>query len=174
MISCNLPEVRKKDQAKDSVIRAADTPAGITKVQSKWEYTDADDEIHSANKIHFAYLKAKDALYLKPPQGKVFPSLELFPEKGKTYILLNIERGQFNSSTDSLSIGVTFDNEQTERYYARFPITTNGDKSSIIIVDYEKVLPKLKKSSTVSISAEIYDNGTKLIEFETAGLVWNY
>jgi hypothetical protein len=172
-LSCNRPAVGKKDQGQDSAVRAADT-TGIIKVQSKWKYTDADDEIHSGNKTHFANLLSKDALFLKSQHAKVFPSLELFPEKGKTYILLNIERGQFNSSTDSLSIGVTFDNEKTERYYARFPITTNGDKSSIIIVNYEKFLPKLKKSSTVIISAEIYDNGTKMIEFETAGLVWNY
>src|SRR5579864_4438291 len=89
VISCNLPAVQKKDQGQDSEVRAADTATDTTKAQSKWKYTDTNDEIHSANKIHFAYLKTKDALFLKPPHGKVFPSLELFPEKGKTYILLN-------------------------------------------------------------------------------------
>jgi hypothetical protein len=45
--------------------------------------------------------------------------------------------------------------------------------NQIFIENPNKFLKKLKKSKTLMIEASFYNEGTKVIEFNVEGLVWN-
>ncbi|HEY1056951.1 MAG TPA: hypothetical protein VGE24_17525, partial [Emticicia sp.] len=91
---------------------------------------------------------------------------------GSTNIALRVSKGQFVSSIRGGSVRLRFDKEP--------PITISTSESSdgssdILFLNSEsKIISKLKKSTSLIIEAEFFNEGNRIIEFTTKDFKWNH
>jgi hypothetical protein len=174
LISCNVPAV--KTPITDSIIKSHDS-LKVTKVDSVlaamhvWSYNDQTDKL-TGTITHSAIVVAKDFLDLKFPKngGNNMVALFLREKRGKTSVQLFVSKDQFNTDNEGQTINVRFDSSKMESYKCDKP--DDGATTSLFIVDKKKFIENLKKSKTLVIEAEFYENGNQIMEFNVAGLIW--
>jgi len=136
----------------------------------KWNYKKSKDKmgrgiiknaiVHSMNKLNFGF----------PYQGLQRASLQLrkHPQYGKD-VILNIQKGQFLCrSYNGCKVSVRFDNRKPIAYRATEP--SDHSSTTIFINDYNSFLKRAKKSQKIYIEAEFFQEGTRIMEFNSEGL----
>lgn len=133
-----------------------------------WYYFDDTNKMDNS-KQYVAYTISKNYLNFKfPYDGGSFFHLVLKNKNGN-HVLLYSENAQF--IRDSY-IKVKFDDEEPIDFW--YKISAYGSSDAIFIDESEEFIEKLKKSNKVMIEAPFYDNGRKIIEFDTYGLTWYF
>lgn len=91
--------------------------------------------------------------------------------KPETEVLLRLEKGQFicHSFTGG-SVSVRFDDGPIRKFACSD--TADADTSTIFLSPAGSFLAALKKSSTVTIEAEFFQEGVRQFTFDTRGLKW--
>lgn len=135
----------------------------------QWRYShDADGmgkgvsheaSIKSVNSVEF------DFPYSGPQQATL--TLRNHPRYGKD-VLFSIERGQILcQSYESCVVLIRFDDEAAVRYAALSPADNSSE--TIFISNYRRFVQKMLKAKRVRISANIYQEGEPVFEFDVSG-----
>ena len=140
-----------------------------TQLGLKWNYQKSIDKI-SNKTIRYALVYSLNTLNFDfPYQGSQRALLQLrkHPRYGHD-VILSIERGQFTCSYNSCKVTVRFDKGKPIRYRA----TESSDYSTteLFINDYKGFVKRAKKSKKIYIEAEFYQEGFKVLEFDSEGL----
>ena len=140
---------------------------------SKWTYTESSDEMRGT-KSHSASLVSDNELDFKfPYSGGSSATLTL--RKGATHglnVILRMEKGQFLCNEyNHPTISVKFDKGPIKR----FGCSESSDNSTgVLFIDSEsKFVAGLKRSKTLTIEAEFFQEGARQLNFTTSGLNWN-
>lgn len=145
----------------------AKTPE-ITAEVVQWRYSHDEDgmgkgvnheaAIDSVNTVEF------DFPYSGPQQATL--TMRNHPRYGKD-VLLSIERGQILcQSYESCTVLVRFDDEAAVRYAALSP--ADNSTETIFISNYRRFAQKMLKAKRVRISANIYQEGSPVFEFDVS------
>ncbi|GAB3012820.1 SHOCT domain-containing protein [Spirosoma pulveris] len=146
-------------------------PVEPSEPTNSWSYYSDTDKMGS--KYHIASIDAKEPLEFDfPYNGGSIASFTVRKKKGETDIYLKVSKGQFiSNSAEDGSARIRFDDGKPVTY------STSGaaDYSSDIIFfnATSSLISKLKKSKKMVIEVEFYSEGTRQIEFNTAGFKWN-
>lgn len=133
-----------------------------------WYYFDETNKMDNS-KQYVAYTISKNYLNFKfPYNGGSFFYLVLKNKDGN-HVLLYSENAHF--IRDSY-IKVKFDDEEPIDFW--YKISAYRSNDAIFIDESEEFIEKLKKSNKVMIEVPFYDNGRKIIEFDTYGLTWYF
>jgi hypothetical protein len=83
-------------------------------------------------------------------------------------VIFGLEKGQILcSSFNGCAVQVRFDDEKPVNYAASGP---SGHSTTVIFIeDYSRFLAKVRKSKRVRISANIYQQGSPVFEFDLSG-----
>jgi hypothetical protein len=160
--------VKNKDVVSDST-----NTVDKTKETTKWTYSDEKDKM-SDGKVHIAQIDANENLEFKfPYDGGSTPTLILRNKEGKREVIFTISKGQFLPNTmDDQTIRVRFDNDKSERY--SYSDAADGSTETIFISNSKKFLSRIKKSKKTVIECQFYDEGSRTMEFVSAGLNFPY
>jgi len=136
-----------------------------------WVYEHYEDEMgrgtvktaktKSTNTIEFSYP------YQYPQRTTLV--LRAHPEEGNTVYVL-IERGQFLCSMEGCTVAVRFDDDDIQTFSA----LPAADMSSnvIFINEYATFLEHIRQAKRVAIEAAFFQEGKRVMIFNTAGLHW--
>jgi hypothetical protein len=156
-----------------SVNPPAQTPSAPEPKEKRpqWFYKTVEEEM-GRGKVTTATIISENSLRFGfPYEGEQWPHLVLrsHPKFGKD-ILVNIDRGQFLCRYDDCHVYVRFDNEKPQRFNASGP--SDHSSTTLFISDFSRFLKGVRKADKTYIEAEFYNNGQRVIEFDTAGLKW--
>jgi hypothetical protein len=140
--------------------------------QPNWAYSEEKDKMEgttiyfasciSTNKIDFAF----------PYDGGSYFTLWIRKSAIGNEIILQVSKGQFiGSFMSSGSIKAKFDDTKPVSF--AYNSTNDGSMNQIFIENSNRFLKRLKKSKKIMIEALFFNEGTKVIEFNVEGLVWN-
>jgi hypothetical protein len=142
----------------------------VPPIGSQWIYTSNPDEmgrgtvkqalVVSTNTLNFG------SPYSGPQNGTLV--IRKDPKFGKD-VYINIARGQFLCSYPGCSVGVRFDNDKAKVYEAVGP--SDYSTTSLFILGYDRFVARLKRSKKVSIEAEFFQEGERVLTFDTSGFV---
>lgn len=155
--------------ASEPDVEPAPTPAPEPKIGDQWHYTGEKDPMGKGT-TYWASVQSSNTVsfgipYSGPQHGTL--TLRTHPRYGKD-LLLNIERGQFLcSSYDGCTVLVRFDDKTASRYSA----TGAADNSTnvLFISNYSRFAGEMLKAKRVRISAEAYQEGSPVFEFDVSG-----
>jgi hypothetical protein len=139
--------------------------------RSNWEYVEREDkmtgqttrsaQLTSSNTVNFAF----------PYNGAQHATLLLRRKRGGDDVMLIIEKGQFLCGYGGCSVTVRFDEKTPRRFRAAGP---EDNSTTVLFINNERsFIAEAKKAKIIRIEAVIYQNGSPVFEFETAGLQWN-
>ena len=144
-------------------------PAIVPQPGSQWDYRQDKDPM-GKGAAHFASVLSSNTVNLGfPYSGAQHATLTLrtHPRYGKD-IILSIERGQFLCpSYDGCIVLVRFDDSKAIRYSAAG--AADNSTETIFIRGYSNFVAHLEKSKRVRISANVYQEGAPVFEFDVSG-----
>jgi len=151
-------------------IKKVEEDKRLVRLGLKWRYTESKDKmgrgtiknalVDSINKLSFAF----------PYQGLQSATLQLrkHPKYGKD-VIVSIEKGQFLcNSYRGCKVSVRFDNRKPLRYNVSEP--SDNSSTYIFIRNYKSFVSRAKKSKKIYIEAEFYQEGIRVMEFNSEGL----
>ncbi len=143
------------------------TPAPV--VGSQWNYGQSQDPMSGAEGYGAAVLSSNTVSFDFPYSGAQHATMMLrsHPRHGKA-IVLQIEQGQFLCrSYEDCIVLVRFDDQKPEKYSAVGP--SDNSTETIFIRNYSRFVGNMLKAKRVRISAEIYQEGAPVFEFDVTG-----
>jgi hypothetical protein len=161
-----LPSDVKAERDHPSSTSGAATPE---KSPTAWQYDTSDDEM-GRGKIKTATLESTnefefDFPYADPQRATLM--LRKHPKYGNDAIL-SVEKGQFLTGINGTSVEVRFDSGKAREYKALEP--EDHSTTAIFIERFEDFVARAKKAKKVRIEASFFQEGSRVLEFDVAGL----
>lgn len=163
------------DSTKAGAVSGSSSTTTTETIPSAWKYSEEEDKMTS-KKNFYAQVDAKDELDFKfPYNGGSVATLGIIKRStGATDMALSVTKGQIMAAhgLGNGKISIRFDDSAAQT----MGVTGAADGSSNIVFfqGAPKLLAKLKTAKRVFIQAEFFDNGSAVMEFNTAGLEWNH
>ncbi len=145
------------------------TPAPPMKPGEQWMYGQSEDPMGKGKTYSATVQSTNTVSFDFPYSGAQHATLTLrtHPRYGKD-VILRIERGQFLcNSYDGCNVLVRFDDREPQTFSAAGP----SDKSTetLFIRNYSRFVEAMLKAERVRISAEVYQEGSPVFEFDVRG-----
>lgn len=147
-----------------AVDSAPTTPA------SAWSYSLGSDAM-TASKSKSATIKSTEHLALEfPYSGANQPRLTIRKNGGGTDVMLTIDKGQIICHGSPCAIKIKFDDGKPATYTGMGP--SDHSTTTIFLGPESKLIERIKKSKVMMVELVIYQAGTSVLKFNTAGLRW--
>ncbi len=136
---------------------------------STWQYSKRVD--NEGRTVYKASITSPRLLEFDfPYTGGSVATLTIRKRDTDTHVYIQVSKGQFNRSFQEGKARVRFDGSAPVTY--TFSAAENGS-ANVIFFDAEKVLIKrLKTARIMLVDVDFAGQGTRQIEFRTAGLKW--
>ncbi len=148
------------------------TPPEPFKRLSQWDYQTYQDEM-SGKLAQTAAVTANERLSFRfPYNGGSFATLLLrkHPRTG-TDVILMVDKGHFLcNSYDGCSVSIKFDDGKPVRYSANPPADHSRD--ALFLKPKATLISAIKRAGTVRIEAQFYQDGNRVMTFQTEHLDW--
>lgn len=171
----NADKFSKLDAQKNAEINAI-VAAEIARNRRKseglaWNYSDSEDSM-SGKPIRRAYVSSINTVDFKFPYSgtqRATLTIRKHPRWG-TSVYIAIEKGQFVCGYDDCDVRVRFSKGNAQRMGASEP----DDHSSnlLFISNASSFINQARKSDKVYIETDVYQEGSRVFEFDTSGLEW--
>lgn len=149
--------------------RAPAAPPLKPKTGSQWHYKQNKDPMGMGNTYFASVLSTNTVNFGFPYSGAQHGTLTLrtHPRYGKD-VILSIERGQFLCpSYEGCTVLVRFDDGTAYRYSAA--AAADNSTETVFIRAYTRFVGHMLKSKRVRISANVYQEGAPVFEYNVAG-----
>lgn len=163
------PVVAAPAPAAAPVALPAPVPPPAAAARTSWRYSKEADPM-SSETSYFATVVSTNEVEFGFPYGgsqNAYLTLRTHPRHGKD-VIFRIERGQILCpSYEGCTVLVRFDEEPATKYSA----TGAADNSTetLFLQNYGRFAEKVLNSKRVRISAEIYQQGSPVFEFDVSG-----
>jgi len=151
-------------------IKKAEEDKKLVQLGLKWNYQNSKEKMGRGT-IKNAYVKSLNTLSFDfPYQGQQHATLQLrkHPKFGRD-VIISIDKGQFLcNSYRGCKVSVRFDNGKPIRYNAVEP--SDHSSTYIFIRNYKSFVSRAKKSKKIYIEAEFFQEGYRVMEFNSEGL----
>lgn len=140
------------------------TPPG-----TQWHYSHVPDAMSNGTTHHALVVSSNTVEFKFPYSGEQHGKLNLRtdPKYGKD-IIFSIEKGQILChSHEDCTVLVRFDDEPAMKFSGVG--AADNSTETVFIRNYEKFTSKLAKAKFVRISANIYQEGAPVFEFDVSG-----
>ena len=155
--------------AKAAAKRRQSTPAGPI---DPWHYQFGTDEMTGKKIWQVSVTSTNEVDFGFPYSGSQHGTLALrvHPRWGKD-VFLYLERGQFLCGTEECTVLVRFDDGPPQRFNASE--ASDNSTEILFIRDYPRFVGRIKKAKHVAIEAQFFQEGSKVFQFDVAGLNWD-
>ncbi len=180
---CSTKEKASQEAVNDQNLPKADTTAtqpvnttyaAANKPDSRpgtstWQYSKRVD--NEGRTVYKASITSPRLLEFDfPYNGGSVATLTIRKRDTNTHVYIQVSKGQFNRSFQEGKANVRFDGSAPVTY--TFSAAENGS-ANVIFFDSEKALIKqLKTARTMLVDVDFAGQGSRQIEFRTAGLNW--
>jgi len=139
---------------------------------SNWSYSESRDDMRNRTDKFAEVVSDNEQAFDFPYNGGSHVTLRLQKfRSNNTDAIFQVDKGQFVChSYSGGQIAVKFDNGPIRKFGCNDP--NDGDTSVIFVEPPGSFLAALKRSSTVTLEAEFYQEGVRQFTFKTKGLKW--
>ncbi|MFI5201081.1 MAG: hypothetical protein ACHQNE_01680 [Candidatus Kapaibacterium sp.] len=135
-----------------------------------WRYSSDTDNMRN-EVTEFAHVESDNELNFDfPYQGGSTGTLTLRRTGKKVDVILDVSKGQFNTTPEGIKVSAKFDNLPVQRFTGYE--SNNGRTDVIGIEPTNRFIDLLKKSSHVIIEAPFYESGNQQLTFSSDSLKW--
>ncbi len=162
-------ELQEKEKAEIERKKAEAKEAEALRNWSIYRDIDAMDD----SEVLYAIAESENEVKFGFPYGDNYFNLTIRNKNGKNDVLLKCTKScQFigQGPYDTEKLRIRFDSAPAEKYSYNGPADYSSDV--IFIKPADKFVNKIKKADTVKIEAPFYNEGRRIIEFNTYGLKW--
>jgi len=150
-------------------IQKAEEHKRLSRLGVMWRYSESEEKmgrgtiknalVNSTNKLSFDF----------PYQGLQSATLQLrkHPKHGRD-VIVSVEKGQFLCKYNGCKVSVRFDKGKPVRYNVSEP--SDHSTTYIFINNYKSFVSRAKRSKKIYIEAEFYQEGMRVMEFNSEGL----
>ncbi|GAB3959925.1 hypothetical protein GCM10028805_56920 [Spirosoma harenae] len=185
---CSSKKESSQASAPDSVVASpqAEVPAGAGSGVEKqpitngkgdvagsesWAYTKTTDK--EGRTVYKASINSPNLLEFDfPYNGGAIATLTIRKREDDTHLYIQISKGQFNRSYQEGQARVRFDKSPPAMYM--FSAAENGSANIIFFNSEQELIKKMKAAKNMIIDVDFAGQGSRQIEFRTAGLEWNH
>ena len=139
--------------------------------QSAWSYIESTDEM-TGQKMRAASVTSSNTVNFSfPYAGAQHAKLTIRRMRGSEGVILSIEKGQLTcGGYYGRSVSVRFDEKPPRKFNVTEP--ADHDSKMVFIRNEKSFIAEAKKAKRILIEAIVYQNGSPVFEFNTAGLEW--
>ena len=151
----------------ESATRA--TPPIVSNEGTQWNYSASEEKMTGGTTYGASVSSSNTVTFGFPYNGEQNAHLNIRtdPKYGKD-IIFSIEKGQFLChSYEDCSVLVRFDKEKPLTFSGVGP--ADNSTETIFIRNYDRFVSKMQKAKIVRISANIYQQGAPIFEFDVSG-----
>lgn len=152
---------------------AIGTNTPIAAVPSNWNYNESTDAMRGKT-TYFACVNSDNELNFDFPYGGGSTGqlcLRNSPKFGRD-VILTIDKGQFTCSFEGCSVSVKFDHGSILSFGASE--SADGTTNTIFIHGYSKFEQEIRKSKSMIIEAQYYQEGAQQLTFTVSGFDWKH
>ncbi len=138
-------------------------------IGEQWQYAAREDPMTGGTTRHAYVLSSNTVNFSSPYSGEQHGrlSLRIDPRHGRD-VIFSIEQGQLLCrSYEDCEVLIRFDEGKPERFSGVGP--ADNSTETVFIRNYDKFVAKLRKSKTIRISLNIYQQGAPIFEFNVSG-----
>lgn len=138
---------------------------------SAWHYS-YNQDVMAGQSIKTASLSSSNTVdFAFPYNGEQHATLILRKRRNSNDIILTIEKGQLICGNYfGRSVSVRFDDKPMRRFKVSEP--ADHDSTIVFIRNEQTFIAEAKKAKKILIEAIVYQNGSPVFEFNSAGLEW--
>lgn len=136
----------------------------------QWTYSQSEDPMAKGTTYSATVQSTNTVAFDFPYRGSQHATLTLrtHPRYGKD-VILSIERGQLLcNSYDGCNVLIRFDDGKAQTFSASGP--SDNSTESLFIRNYSRFVAGMLKAERVRISAQVYQEGSPVFEFDVRGL----
>lgn len=169
--SSSSPSVpaRESSQPAAQATTTAPSPPAPPAPGAQWHYRQQNDPMATGTS-YFAVVQSTNTVEFDfPYSGRQHGTLTIrtHPRHGKD-VIFSIERGQLLCrSYEDCTVLVRFDDQEAQRYSGIG--AADNSSETIFIHNYSRFVGAMMKADTVRISAEVYQEGSPVFEFDVRG-----
>jgi hypothetical protein len=170
-VAAKQAEVAAKSQANLlSALPNASAPPSSS-ITSKWEYTEERDAMRGSITKHATLESENEVEFGFPYSGGSHGGLDVRqrPQDG-LQVLLSVTSGNFSCSPMGGRIAVKFDNGAVQTFPCSRTTDINGNV--VFVGSPKRFVAELRRSSTVVVEAEFFQEGMRQFTFDVRGLIW--
>ncbi len=146
---------------------------------SNWKYSEQNDEMGRGTRKIASVQSLNEIEFQSPYGGSQRAKIQLQsspdPKDGKhgKSVVFKIEKGQFSCGYPTCDLAIRFDDGKIQTFKAEeAKPSVTGDALFFMNYDYDRLISSLRKSKKLQIEAEFYREGTRVFDFDVAGLDW--
>ena len=139
---------------------------------SQWTYESSKDDMRGSTDS-YATLESVNGLGFGFPynRGKSWGRIRLQKTvRSGVSALLTITQGQFVCAAEGCSVPVKFDEGPIEALWCSG--TADGDPTALFVGDPRRFISRLKRAHSLIVEPQFFQEGSRQLEFMSAGLVW--
>ncbi len=136
-----------------------------------WEYTEDSDNMANGA-VKQAAIKSSNTVTFRFPYSRAqhaVLALRKHPRHGND-VILQIEQGQFLCAYDGCQVTARFDDESAQTFRAVEP--ADHRTTTLFIKNYNDFVSQLRRANRLRIEANFYQEGSRVFDFDVAGLSW--
>lgn len=131
-----------------------------------WIYESQTDEM-SGVKAFMANIISQNIVKLNFPYGEVACKLSIGQKEKYNAIILSVPEGQFHkNAAGEKAVRLKFDNDAV--FSMEYNEPSDG-RSTAILLDYKKLIDKIKNADSLKIEVPFYDYGAAIFKFDLSG-----
>ena len=163
------PALDTRAQSTGTGPQSSNTDSPFPAGSPQWIYSQSPDPMGKGT-TYTAMIQSTNTVTFDFPYGGSQHAkliLRTHPRHGKD-VLLRLERGQFLcTSYDGCSVLVRFDDGEARRFSAAPP--SDNSTETLFIQNYSRFVAGMLKARRVRISAEVYQEGSPVFDFDVSG-----
>ncbi|MCW3125507.1 MAG: hypothetical protein JWO03_1165 [Bacteroidetes bacterium] len=161
------------DDKKTSSSSGSASAEDVKKPAENWSY-ESDTDKMTSKVVYYGSTDAKEPVKLKFPYEGSEASLVIARKNNQSLAYFKVTKGQILAANpvNGGEIKVRFDSDQPETYQVSGPSDMSSE--TVFINSADRFITRLKKSKTLLVEVEFFDNGTRQVEFNTSNFVWNH
>lgn len=162
------PDLKGNPQEYPSVFNLQNSVASAPDPSAQWHYSQDEDPMGKDTTLFAQVTSSNEVVFDSPYGGPQHATLTLrtHPRHGKD-VILDIERGQFLCRPyEDCKVLVRFDDQKAVTYSGIGP--SDHGTTTIFIRNYPRFVASMLKSERVRISAEVYQEGSPVFDFDVS------
>lgn len=165
----STPATPQKPLSQEEIAKQAEQK--LREMGMKWSYSEEKDDM-GRGRIKYAFVKSLNVVTFGfPYQGNQHGTLQIrkHPKYGKD-VMIGLDRAQFLCGIDDCTVSIKFDSGKIQTFRANPP--ADHSTTTLFIDGHDRLVAAMKKAKTMSVEANFYKEGTRVLEFDVSGLQW--
>ncbi|WP_442795328.1 hypothetical protein [Pelobium manganitolerans] len=163
----------------EATVTAVDTSTSVVEEKetvkefTSWTYSDDVDEMTDKKTFYASTTSTNIIEFDFPYNGGSSFTLVIRKNSGGTDVYIKVSKGQFlGDYSGNRYLKLRFDDGKAVNY--SYSMASDGSSDIVFVNNVHQLISKLKNAKKLKVSAEFYQEGNRIMEFDVSNLQWKH